>query len=129
IGIRTPLRGVRSQMFNVLGARTLSMSGRQLFLIDNFRETGRPLLAILADQNSKFIKGLMLFKRRTLYANIINDRTAVYYTTAISKHDPFVDMTKVKLNYLEGYGDIILDPKDPHAPPEPTSSEPPNFYS
>jgi hypothetical protein len=105
------------------------MSGRQLFLIDNFRETGRPLLAILAGLNSNFIKGLMLFKRRILYANIINDRSAVYYTTAISTHDPFADLTKVKLNYLKGYGDIILDPKDPLALPEPTSSGLPNFYS
>lgn len=102
------------------------MSGRQLFLIDNFRETGRPLLAIIADQNSIFIKGLALFKRRTLYANIVNDRSAVYYTTAISKYDPYADLGKIRLNYLEGYGGVILDPKEPICM-EPTSLGLPAF--
>jgi len=99
------------------------MSGRQLFTIDNFRDTGRPLLAILADSNSIFIKGLAKFKRRSLYANIINDRSAVYYTTGISKVDPFVDMDKYKLNYLEGYDDVILNPNEPVLPKEDPRSE------
>ena len=59
---------------NVLGARTLSASGRQLFTIDNFRGTGRPLLSALADRESAFFKGLQLFVHKTLYANIVNDR-------------------------------------------------------
>lgn len=59
---------------NVLGARTLSASGRQLFTIDNFRGTGRPLLSALADRESAFYKGLQLFAHKTLYANVVNDR-------------------------------------------------------
>jgi hypothetical protein len=100
-------------MQNVLGARTLSASGRQLFTIDNFRDTGKPLLEVLADPESIFIKGLAKFERRTLYTNIVNDRSAVYYTTGISKTDPFTNLDNVKLNYLKGYEDIILDPAAP----------------
>ncbi|XXH03639.1 hypothetical protein Hte_010044 [Hypoxylon texense] len=116
LGVRTPLRGWHNHIWNVLGARTLSKSGRQLFTIDNYRETGRPLLAVLADPESIFIAGLKRFKRRTLYANAVNDRSAVYYTTGISKTDPFVNPSRVKPNYLKGYEDVILDPLNPVSP-------------
>jgi hypothetical protein len=129
LGVRTPLRGWHNHIWNVFGARTLSMSGRQLFTIDNFRDTGRPLLSILADPDSVFIKGLALFKRRTLYTNIVNDRTAVYYTTGISKTDPFTNLDKVKLSYLEGYNDVILDPIEPVVPPEPKKVQIPTLYT
>ncbi|KAI2625794.1 DUF676-domain-containing protein [Hypoxylon sp. NC1633] len=121
LGVRTPLRGWHSHMWNVLGARTLSMSGRQLFTIDDYRGTGRPLLAVLADPESVFISGLRRFKRRTLYANAVNDRSAVYYTTAISKTDPFADTTRIKPNYLRGYEDVVLDPLNPASPAVPKS--------
>lgn len=116
LGVRTPLRGWHNHVWNVLGARTLSASGRELFTIDKFRDTGRPLLEVLADPDSIFIKGLAKFERRTLYANIVNDRSAVYYTTGISKKDPFVNLDKVKLNYVKGYDDVILDPEHPVEP-------------
>jgi hypothetical protein len=106
----------------VLGARTLSASGRELFTVDKFRDTGRPLLEVLADPNSIFVKGLAKFERRTLYTNIVNDRTAVYYTTGISKKDPFTNLDKVKLNYLKDYDDVILDPDTPLAPMDPEES-------
>jgi Putative serine esterase (DUF676) len=48
-------------------------------------------LEVLADPESIFIKGLAQFERRTLYANIVNDRSAVYYTTGISKTDVGVE--------------------------------------
>ena len=105
-------------MWNVIGARTLLTSGQQLFMIDNFRKTGRPLLEILADRNSIFIQGLAKFQRRTLYANITNDRSAVYYTTSISKIDPFTKLDKINVTYLKGYEDIIVDPEAPLEIPE-----------
>lgn len=92
------------------------MSGRQLFTIDKFRDTDRPLLSVLADPNSIFISGLRKFKRRTLYANSINDRSAVYYTTCIAKTDPYTNLDKVKFNYLKGYEGVLLDPNNPVAP-------------
>lgn len=119
LGVRTPLQGTANHIWNVLGARTLSTSGRQLFTIDKFRGTGRPLLAILADPDSIFMKGLAKFQRRTLYTNITNDRSAVHYTTGITKTDPYTDLTKIRVNYVKGYEQVILDPVHPveHIPP------------
>jgi hypothetical protein len=119
LGVRTPLRGWANQIFNVLGARTLAMSGRQLFGIDKFRDTGKPLIAVLADPNSIFMSGLAKFNRRTLYTNITNDRTAVHYTTGISKTDPYTDLSKVQVRYLKGWEDVILDPLNPVSPAPP----------
>lgn len=78
------------------------MSGRQLFTIDSFRGTGRPLLSVLADRDSIFIRALSKFKNRVLYTNIVNDRSAVYYTTGVSRIDPFTKPDAVKINYLKG---------------------------
>lgn len=89
------------------------MSGRQLFIIDSFREEGRPLLAVLADPNSIFMTGLRKFKRHSLYCNIVNDRTAVYYTTGIAKTDPYIDPESLNVNFLDGFEEVILDPKNP----------------
>jgi hypothetical protein len=98
------------------------MSGRQLFGIDRFRDTGKPLLAVLADPNSIFMSGLARFKRHTLYANIINDRSAVFYTTGISKTDPYADLSKVTVHYLPGWEDVILDPARPVSPAAPSTT-------
>ncbi|KAI1389867.1 DUF676-domain-containing protein [Hypoxylon trugodes] len=113
LGVRTPLHGFHNHIWNVLGARTLSMSGRQLFLIDEFRDTGRPLLAALADPESIFISGLKRFKRRILYANIVNDRSVVYYTACMSRIDPYANLNRIEPNYLKGYEDVVLNPIKP----------------
>ncbi|KAL9612958.1 MAG: hypothetical protein Q9167_002487 [Letrouitia subvulpina] len=113
LGVRTPLRGYHSRLWNVFGSRTLSKSGRQLFTIDSFRDTGRPILVVLADPDSIFVRALSLFKHRTLYANIINDRSAPYYTTAITCTDPYIDLSTLNISYLERFSPIILDPAQP----------------
>ncbi|KAF2648320.1 lipid particle protein [Lophiostoma macrostomum CBS 122681] len=113
LGVRSPLKGLRNQIVNVLGARTLSMSGRQIFLIDEFRDTGRPLLAVLADPDSIFIEALLAFKHRTLYANVVNDRSVPYYTASFSPIDPFVDPDALDITYLNDYEPVILDPAYP----------------
>ena len=115
LGVRAPLRGYHSSAWNFLGSRTLSASGRQLFLIDSFRDQRRPLLSVLADPSSIFIKGLSCFKNRVLYANIQNDRSAPYYTTAISKIDQFEVLANVKFEYLKDYP-ALLDPNVPIVP-------------
>lgn len=94
----------------------MSESGRQLFIVDQFRDTGRPLLSILADPDSIFITGLKKFKRRTLYSNIVNDRTVVHFTSMITKTDPYADLTKVKVNTVEGYEEVVLDSTNPVSP-------------
>ena len=126
LGVRTPLIGYPNQMWNVLGARTLSISGRQLFMIDKFRDTGRPLLSVLSDPESIFIHALKRFEHRSLYTNIINDRSAVYYTTCVTRYDPYTDLSKLKLNYVEDYEPVILDPDRPFE--KVAESELPTFY-
>ncbi|KYK60524.1 lipid particle protein [Drechmeria coniospora] len=117
LGVRSPLKGWHNHVWNVIGARTLSMSGRQLFTIDKFRDTGRPLLSVLADPASIFMRGLRKFKRHTLYTNIVNDRSAVYYTTGIQKTDPYRrNLENIKVNYLKGCEGVILDPAMPIVP-------------
>lgn len=113
LGVRTPLTGYQNHLWNVLGARTLSASGRQLFMIDKFRSTDRPILSVLADPDSIFIRALARFQHRSLYANIVNDRSAVFYTTGISRTDPFTDLSKINIHYLKGYEPVILDPDHP----------------
>ncbi|KAJ9197627.1 hypothetical protein DTO166G4_4011 [Paecilomyces variotii] len=117
VGVRTPKKGIQNHLWNVLGARTLSMSGRQLFMIDSFRDTGKPLLSVLADPDSIFIRGLAKFKNRCVYANIVNDRSTVFYTTGVSKVDPFVDPENTNFNYIKGYEPVVINP-DVHVLPE-----------
>ncbi|KAJ5290102.1 uncharacterized protein N7443_010355 [Penicillium atrosanguineum] len=130
VGVRTPLKGLRSQIFNGLGARTISMSGQQLFLIDEFRETGRPLLSVLADPESIFVQGLKKFRHRSVYANIVNDRSVVFYTSALIKVDPFHDLDNININYVKGYDDVIIDRDNYLLPltPEDPSSESSRFW-
>ena len=116
LGVRSPLLGPHNYLWNVLGARTLSTSGRQLFTVDSFRDTGRPLLTILADPNSVFIRGLAQFKHRTLYSNIVNDRSVVYYTSCITYKDPFANIDAVDLQPLPGYDGVLLRPDEPVRP-------------
>ncbi|KAK4864451.1 hypothetical protein LT330_009714 [Penicillium expansum] len=122
VGVRAPLKGYKDQIFNVLGSRTLSASGRQMWLIDSFRDTGRPLLGVLADPESIFIAGLKKFRQRSVYANIVNDRSVTFYTSGLSKVDPFRDLEDVNINYVKGYEDVIIDP-DLHVLP-PVEQEP-----
>ena len=102
------------------------MSGQQLFMTDSFRDTSKPLLSVLADEDSIFLKSLARFKHRSLYTNIINDRSAVYYTTSISRIDPYVKLDTFKINYLKGYEPVIIDSSNPISPKD---EEPPlSFY-
>jgi hypothetical protein len=113
LGVRAPRRGYRSSMWNAVAARTLSKSGHQLFLIDSFRDLGRPLLGILADPGSIFVRALSRFKNRVLYANTVNDRLSPWYTTAISRTDPFQDIDHLEVHYLPKYTPIIIDTSRP----------------
>lgn len=124
LGVRTPLLGYHNKLWNLLGSRTLSMSGRQLFTIDIFRDTKKPLLAVLADPMSIFVQALRKFKNRSLYANIINDRSAPYYTTYISEMDPFTELDAIDINYNPKYSPNILDDSNPISAKSPSTPEP-----
>lgn len=127
LGVRTPSKGYPNHLWNVLGARTLSTSGRQLFTIDDFRETGRSILDVMTDPSSIFIHALGQFERRTLYTNIANDRSAVYYTTGISRTDPYANLDDLTLNPIPGYEPVILDSTQPFTPSH-ESLTLPSFY-
>ncbi|KAK3110630.1 hypothetical protein LTR53_014874 [Teratosphaeriaceae sp. CCFEE 6253] len=117
LGVRTPRAGYRAQTWNFLGSRTLSTSGQQMFLVDDFRGTGRPLLAILADPSSIFVKGLGMFKRKSVYANTLNDRSVPYYTSAISAVDPYVDPDAIDVHPLPHQSSpVVLNPAHPVSP-------------
>ena len=122
VGVRTPLTGMRGYVWNELGAKTISTSGQQLFMVDEFRDTGRPLLGVLADPQSIFIQGLKRFPNRSAYANIVNDRAVVFYTSAISKVDPFQDLENININYVKGYDDVIID-RDEYLVPSPPDDQ------
>lgn len=68
------------------------------------------------DIDSIFIRGLAQFRNRIAYANIINDRSVPYHTAAISRYDPYIDMTKINLSYLPEYAPVILHPTYPIIP-------------
>ncbi|KAK3722404.1 hypothetical protein LTR37_002395 [Vermiconidia calcicola] len=117
LGVKVPKLGYTSNFFNFMGSRTLSTSGQQMFLVDKFRDTGRPLLSIMADRSSIFMRGLRLFKNKSIYANTSNDRSVPYYTAAMSRIDPFVDLEKVDVHYLPGQDEpVLLDPSQPVSP-------------
>ncbi|KAI7151201.1 DUF676-domain-containing protein, partial [Hortaea werneckii] len=117
LGVRTPGVGYGPQTWNFLGSKTLSTSGQQMFLTDDFRDTGRPLLAVMADPTSIFVRGLAGFRRKSVYANTTNDRSVPYYTSAISSIDPFVDLDAIDIHPLPDQDlPVVLDPIHPVSP-------------
>lgn len=119
VGIRAPILSWRSSVWNFLGCKTLGPSGQQIFLVDNFRGTGRPLLTIMADHDSIFIRGLKMFKNKTIFANTMNDRSVPYWSAYFSRTNPYLDIDKVKVYYLPGQEkgkEVILDPSRPSEP-------------
>lgn len=116
LGVRNPAKGLKAFMWNVVASRARSISGKEMFALDTFRDTGRPVLALLADPDSVFVQGLRRFQRLSLYANITNDRNTDYYTTSIQRVDPFVDLQGRTANYRTGYNSVMLDPAEPLMP-------------
>ncbi|KAL4879683.1 putative serine esterase-domain-containing protein [Aspergillus karnatakaensis] len=124
LGVRAPVRGAQNLFFNGLGSRTISTSGKQLFLTDVFRDSEKPLLSVLADPDSIFIQALKKFKHRTVYGNVINDRTTPFYTTILTSVDHFGDLENTNINYVKGYDSVIVDPDLYSLPSEPKAKLP-----
>jgi hypothetical protein len=120
VGIRAPMASWRTSIWNYLGGRTLGTSGQQIFITDNFRGTGRPLLTIMADPTSIFVKGLKMFKNKSIYANTMNDRSVPYWSAYFSRVNPYVDFNRVQVYYLPDQPAseprVILDPARPSIP-------------
>ncbi|KAK9366032.1 putative serine esterase-domain-containing protein [Lipomyces kononenkoae] len=113
VGVRAPGKDLPTTLFNTLVPRTISATGRQLFMLDKFSTSSMPLMCFLADKSSIFYHALSLFPNRALYANIANDRRTSWFTAAISHTDPFLDLHNIVLNPLPGYGPTILDMSNP----------------
>lgn len=116
--MRNPAAGFKSFVWNAIASRSLSISGKEMFALDIFRDTGRSVLALLADPDSIFVAGLRRFQRLSLYSNITNDKNTDYYTTSIQRVDPFADLEGRAANYAKGYDRVMLDPGEPLKPPE-----------
>jgi hypothetical protein len=114
LGIRHIDPGFFHNLANLLGPRLLSASGRQMFIAD--RIPHKPLLVRMAEKDSLFMRALAMFKTRTAYANIINDRSVPFHTAAISQYDPYMQINKLNLAYLPAYEPIILHPTRPIIP-------------
>jgi hypothetical protein len=82
----------------------------------------------MCDKDSVFMQGLALFQSRSLYSNIINDRTAVFYTTSISRVDPFTNWSAIKVNYLPKFAPVFVDINNP-VTAKPTPPEPPSWLA
>ncbi|KAH8104001.1 DUF676-domain-containing protein [Cristinia sonorae] len=111
-------KSFRSKLFAYFGPKLLSRTGEQLYTIDDWAETGRPLLDILADSGRIFYKALSTFQRIRFYANSVNDITVPYMTAAVEASDPFVDHTfnGIKIEIDEKYAPIIASFTSPEAP-------------
>nr|ODN96630.1 lipid particle protein [Cryptococcus depauperatus CBS 7855] len=73
-----------------LGARIMSRSGEQLYVVDMYSpEDPRPLLEIMADPRSVFFQGLEKFERLSIFASAVNDDSVPYPSAAIETLDHF----------------------------------------
>ena len=70
LGVAAPASSFGSRAWNYIGKMTLGASGQQLFATATFRDSGKPLLSLLAEPDGIFMRGLLLFPYRTLYANV-----------------------------------------------------------
>ncbi|ADV24636.1 lipid particle protein [Cryptococcus gattii E566] len=81
-----------------LGARVMSRSGEQLYVVDKYSDDDpRPLLEIMADPRSVFYHGLEMFERLSLFAAAINDNSVPYPTAAIETIDHFAQWQDQRL--------------------------------
>ncbi|ODV80513.1 DUF676-domain-containing protein [Suhomyces tanzawaensis NRRL Y-17324] len=117
VGVLNPMSNYLSaRMFNQFAPYFLAHSGSQLFLKDKIDT--KPLLVWMADSSSYFFKALKLFRHRTLYSNVINDKRTCWFTAGISGTDPYHSMTntdpsRLQLPFVDGYSPVVVDINKP----------------
>lgn len=111
LGIYMPFSGsLYHRGWNYFGPRTLSTTGRQLFLSDIFRETGQPLLVVLSEVDSTFMRGLASYGRRSLYGNLMNDRVAPFFSTSFyDGNAATLDISNANVRYLPNSQEVLVD--------------------
>lgn len=74
LGARKPEVGKIQRIFNkampMIGAR----AGLQMSLLDDFSGNKQQLLLLMSDPLLPFLQGAAAFRRRVVYANVLNDR-------------------------------------------------------
>ncbi|KAH9814172.1 hypothetical protein DFH28DRAFT_1083171 [Melampsora americana] len=93
------------------GSRSLSRTGQQLYLTDQFHTYPKtdlksqkyPLIALLAHPDTNFFKALSLFKQIRIYSNTVNDRTVPFVTGAIEEIDVFNLSKKLAKTFLKNH--------------------------
>lgn len=88
---------------NVLGKYLFGKSGRQLFMADT-----EQILQKMADPDLPYMKGLKRFQKRTLVANIKNDKTVAFFTSFITDYAPFDKFHIIKVKYLKNLPTIRI---------------------
>ncbi|ODQ77779.1 hypothetical protein BABINDRAFT_15133 [Babjeviella inositovora NRRL Y-12698] len=134
VGVLTPSSTIAVKVFNNLVPFLLANSGKQMFLKDSLAENFNvvhqkdlsvhvndsleggdiPLLVGMIKPHSIFYRALKMFKNRALYANVVNDKRASWFTSGISRSDPFQSMTvgsKLLVSYVKGYENVVVDIK------------------
>ncbi|CDO91770.1 unnamed protein product [Kluyveromyces dobzhanskii CBS 2104] len=115
VGALAPGNNVAVNLFNTIVPLVLGNSGKQMFLKDKYN--GYPLLYVMSLPNSVFYKALKQFRYRSLYANIINDKRTAWWTSGISKNDPFNDVNERngtgRFQFVQGYEPVVLDHESP----------------
>ncbi|KAG0024806.1 hypothetical protein BGZ80_006080 [Entomortierella chlamydospora] len=106
LGIRQPPKSTWSKMYNYVSSRMLSRSGEQMHMIDDYVDK-KPLLLVMTEPDSIFIKALQRFKRRAVYCNIRNDRSVPFWTASFSDADPFHELEAMEIQYHSGYSSVI----------------------
>lgn len=98
------------RVFNGIGTYALSSTSQQLFLKDNYHQTGLPLLQHMTEPQSIYFQALSKFTKRVNYANVENDNRCAYYTAAFEHDDPFAGRASfLKGPFVPGYGPSVID--------------------
>ncbi|GAB1737751.1 hypothetical protein NU219Hw_g2160t1 [Hortaea werneckii] len=110
----TPHLGANVKAFGELGSiidkfisQRLSVTGQQLFLVDDHLDSGKPLLYLLAERDSIYHQGLSRFQRFAAYGNITGDYCVPYTTATFDMDDPWAELLP-----RCGQKDIIKHPSD-----------------
>ncbi|KAF7356617.1 DUF676-domain-containing protein [Mycena venus] len=98
-----------SRLLFWIGSTLLGRSGLQMHLLDNWVDSGRPLLKAMAHPESAFYRGLAKFRNINIYANAINDFTVPYFSGAFEEADPFAGHAERDIipEYLSDYAPLI----------------------
>ncbi|ORZ25290.1 putative serine esterase-domain-containing protein [Absidia repens] len=114
MGVRRPKNSLISRLFNFFSSIMVSRTGEQLQLTDSFKD-GIPLLVILASPDQPYYQAIQKFDIMRTYANIKNDRTVPYWSSALMTTNYFNNLKTLDLAIDRDYPSIVTgyDVADP----------------